>query len=184
MKQTTFTLFLFFLQSITFSQPYSDFIGAGHSKGITTISSSNQDRSYFHQIASGEQTINGSGLIGKKVEMARFLDQASFGYSEKELNQATQIGIEAWIENQKIIPQTKLYIKADSFAKVLYQFYLDEGEDPEDISDNISWQHFRYAWWNTAVLGKDQLRQRIAYALSQILVISDEGEIGNFAEAM
>lgn len=166
------------------SQPYSDYIGAGHNKGIVITSSSSQSKPYFHQLASGEQTINGSGLIGKKVEMARFLNQASFGYSEKELERATEIGIEEWINKQESIPQTKLIIMADSFAKVLYKFYIDQGEDPDDLSDNISWQHFRYAWWNTAVNGKDQLRQRMAYALSQILVISDDGEIGSFAESM
>ncbi|MBL0081481.1 MAG: hypothetical protein IPP37_03135 [Saprospiraceae bacterium] len=42
----------------------------------------------------------------------------------------------------------------------------------------------RYSWWNNAVYGKDQLRQRMAFALSQILVISDDADIGGHARGM
>ena len=59
--------------------------------------------------------------------------------------------------------------------------FIYQGEDPENISPNPGWQHFRYSGWDNAVHAPDQLRQRMAYALSQILVISDDADIGGHA---
>ena len=43
---------------------------------------------------------------------------------------------------------------------------------------------FNYAWSDNAVTGEDQLRQRMAYALSQILVISSQSTLGDHAESL
>jgi hypothetical protein len=44
--------------------------------------------------------------------------------------------------------------------------------------------HFNYAWWDNMMKGTDQLRQRMAYALSQILVVSMQSDLGDHAEAL
>ncbi|MFT4768732.1 MAG: hypothetical protein ACI8RN_001870, partial [Glaciecola sp.] len=41
-------------------------------------------------------------------------------------------------------------------------------------NDNIAAVFGRAAWWHTSITADDQLRQRVAYSLSQIFVISDE----------
>jgi uncharacterized protein (DUF1800 family) len=69
-------------------------------------------------------------------------------------------------------------------VRILYDFYIAAGKDPEDVQSEPGWQHFRYGWWNSAIYGKDQLRQRMAYALSQIFVISDETDLGGHARGM
>jgi uncharacterized protein (DUF1800 family) len=172
------------IQSISIAQPYTDYIGAGHNKGIVVTTSSDDQRGIFPQKAEGQKTISGEGLTGKKNEMARFLTQAAFGFSETDLTEATESGIENWLENQFLLPESQYEERMDSFALVLYQYYLANGEDPENLSSDANWVHFRYAWWDINTFGEDQLRQRMAYALSQILVISDDGNIGSFAKGL
>lgn len=167
-----------------FSQPYTDYIGAGHHKNITVSSSDAYLKPYFSKPASAQNTINGQGMEGKRVEASRFLNQASFGATLSEINRVAEMGVEPWIEEQLQISPSQYLVLTDSFANVLYKFYLAQGEDPENISPNPGWQHFRYSWWDNAVHSPDQLRQRMAYALSQILVISDEADIGGHARGL
>ncbi|MBK8820961.1 MAG: DUF1800 family protein [Saprospiraceae bacterium] len=166
------------------AQPYTDYIGAGHHKGVVVTSSNDDQRGIFPQKAEGQKTISGEGLTGKRNEMARFLTQASFGFSEAELTEATESGIENWLENQFALPESKYEERMNSFALLLYQYYFENGEDPNNLSSDLIWVHFRYAWWDINTFGKDQLRQRMAYALSQILVISDDADIGRFARGL
>lgn len=44
--------------------------------------------------------------------------------------------------------------------------------------------HFNYAWSHNMMSNKDQLRQRVAYALSQILVVSSQSSLGDHAETL
>ena len=174
--------FIFFLTFSTLTaQPYTDYIGAGHNQGIVVTSSDDEERTYFYESASGDKTIDGSGLNGKRVEMSRLLSQAAFGQTIKDIDNAVALGPEGWINNQFNITRSEFLMVTDSFAQVLYDFYIAQGEDPNDLSTNPNLQHFRYAWWNNAVYGQDQLRQRVAYALSQILVISDQTDLSSQA---
>ncbi|HMU05405.1 MAG TPA: DUF1800 family protein, partial [Saprospiraceae bacterium] len=184
MKIWIHTLIFLFPFSFVLAQPYTDYIGAGHSKGIVVSSSDEEERNFFYEDAAGSKTIDGSGLNGKKVDMARFLTQAALGYDAKDLDASVELGIEGWIDQQMSIERSKYLAVTDSFAQVLYDFYIAQGEDPNNISNNPGWQHFRYSWWNNAVFGKDQLRQRVAYALSQILVISDQTDLGGHARGL
>ena len=55
---------------------------------------------------------------------------------------------------------------------------LNRGELPE-VDDNLEWfaQFRRFAWWHTVMSAPDQLRQRVAFALSEIMVVSDNVDI-------
>lgn len=184
MKKILLYAFLALLPSVSKGQPYTDFIGAGHNKNITVSSSDAHLKPYFSKAANAQNTINGQGLEGKRSEASRFLNQASFGATIQDINEVSQNSIEGWINNQLTLAPSKYLTLTDSFANVLYKFYLAQGEDPENISPNPGWQHFRYSWWDNAVHAPDQLRQRMAYALSQILVISDDADIGGHARGL
>ncbi|HRK31673.1 MAG TPA: DUF1800 domain-containing protein, partial [Tepidisphaeraceae bacterium] len=86
--------------------------------------------------------------------------QATFGPTEAEINRVAAMGYEAWIEEQFQKPQSKL------LDHVLMR--VAAGEDPQ--SENLAVE----AWWNAALRGDDQLRLRVAFALSQIFVVSME----------
>ena len=184
MKILMYTFIFFLTFSFAAAQPYTDYIGAGHSKGIVVTSSDEDERTFVYDSATGDKTIDGSGLNGKRAEMSRLLSQAAFGHTIGDIDASVALGMEGWIDDQFEIARAQYLTTTDSFAQVLYDFYIAQGEDPNDVSSNPNNQHFRYSWWNNAVYGKDQLRQRVAYALSQILVISDQTDLGGQARGL
>jgi len=94
------------------------------------------------------------------AEAARFLNQASFGATEAEINKVKTYGYSAWLEDQFFMPggSHEAYINAVSAN-------LPAGQSVDD-------SHVMNTFWKQAATGQDQLRQRIAFALSQIFVIS------------
>jgi uncharacterized protein (DUF1800 family) len=92
---------------------------------------------------------------------ARFLTQASFGPSAAEIDRLAVLGYTRWVDEQLAKPVATPHL--DYFAARTAE--LDEGEQP-----NESW--VTESFWRNAVAGDDQLRQRVAFALSQIFVIS------------
>ena len=96
-------------------------------------------------------------------EAARFLTQASFGPTRSEIARLRQMGYRAWINEQLTLPAT------------LTRPWLTSLEADPNFSLNSG--HRVDRWTVQAVSAPDQLRQRMAYALGQILVVSDSGDI-------
>ncbi len=96
-------------------------------------------------------------------EAARFLTQASFGPSRAEIARLKQMGYRAWINEQLTLPAT------------LTRPWLTTLEADANFSLNSG--HRVDRWAVQTVSAPDQLRQRMAYALGQILVVSDSGGI-------
>lgn len=178
MNKLNVTLFLIiFTYGLGSSQYYDDYIGAGHDLGITVTSSSSSGQ------AVGENTINGEGLDARMMEASRFLFQASFGGSMDEIEAlAETLDFEGWMDQQMALPPTLMLPKVwavDARAQVLH-----ENEYPGEEYFGPFSVHFQYAWWENNYKGADQLRQRIAYALSQIVVISIRSQLGDFGEGL
>jgi uncharacterized protein (DUF1800 family) len=96
-------------------------------------------------------------------EASRFLQQATFGPDMAEINALTKSNYNAWLDKQFAAPQTKLLpIIEPEYAK------LEKGK-------NLNQELYFRAFWKTAATAPDQLRQRVAFALSEIFVISMEG---------
>lgn len=98
-------------------------------------------------------------------EAARFLTQATFGPTPSEIARLRQMGYNAWLNEQF------------GTANSGHRSYLNQiATDPDiDIYHNIR----REGWMQRAIFGPDQLRQRMAFALSEILVTSDKaGSLG------
>ncbi len=88
---------------------------------------------------------------------ARLLTQATFGTRASDIAQVQQLGVDGWLN---------------------WQFSLQGPPHLDYVSDysNGSLRDPRHEiWWKDVVDGDDQLRQRVAFALSQIFVISDVG---------
>jgi uncharacterized protein (DUF1800 family) len=98
------------------------------------------------------------------ADAARFLIQSTYGPTEQGISQLKAMGIDAWLEQQFNTPPTSHLARLNA--------RLASGDNPTD--DGL----FTEVWWNVALTGKDQLRQRIAFALSQLFVISQiDGDI-------
>lgn len=97
---------------------------------------------------------------------SRFLTQATFGPSPGDLSYVKANGYRAWIDQQFAIPSTK---NLDYVIQNL-------SNDPQNAYTN---KLIYNSWWKNSVTAPDQLRQRTAFALSQILVTSSAGPLNN-----
>jgi len=90
------------------------------------------------------------------IDAARLLTQASFGVTAEALVEvASQDSMAAWIDQQMAMPATLQLPRVQAYG-------------------NTSLRPPRhYVWWETAINADDQLRQRVAFALSEIFVVSD-----------
>ncbi len=186
MKRILFIFFIFIvsipIRSI--AQKYEDYIGAGHNRDIKVYSSSSKFEQPTGFVAKPENTINGKGLDAKMMEASRFLSQASLGADMKTIEKVANMGIEQWI-NEQMNTQGESYLQnvIDNFEITNY-WELSHGADSTDISERPDWSHFMYAWWEYNMFNDDLLRQRVATALSEILVISFNSDLGGFGKAV
>ncbi len=92
-----------------------------------------------------------------------FLNQTTFGATESEAQNVIRIGIEAWIDQQIAQPIS---------LQLPYLRSLPVPErTPQLQADRVD------IWFRNALGEPDQLRQRVAFALSQIMVVSDVGAL-------
>ena len=99
-------------------------------------------------------------------EAARFAGQASFGLNDAVLARLNEIGYSAWIDEQLALPATShrlAWEAKDAAIKLANPTNPDASAGEDQVFESF---------WQQAVTGSDQLRQRVAYALSQIFVIS------------
>jgi uncharacterized protein (DUF1800 family) len=90
---------------------------------------------------------------------ARLLIQASFGPTQASINDITSTNAETWVEREF------------ERTQVSHLEYVDQFPTASQ-TQNIFWESF----WKRALSGQDQLRQRMAYAMSQIFVVSFDGD--------
>ena len=91
-----------------------------------------------------------------KPEAARFLVQGSFGPTDASIDEVVAQGYSRWIDAQMAAPISRQRPALEALGREV---------KPGDRVE---------LWWKNALTGPDQLRQRVAFALSEILVVSDK----------
>ncbi len=114
-----------------------------------------------------------------RAQASRFLLQASFGAGTvEEIDTVAALGREAWIDQQMALPPTltRPYIDQikDDFDNGQPDASLS-GYLINDAGGFVGGSNYMTAWMRSALLGEDKLRQRVGFALSQILVASRGG---------
>jgi uncharacterized protein (DUF1800 family) len=107
------------------------------------------------------------------VGAVRFLQQATFGPNIADITALkAKASYEAWIDEQFTKPT----------SRQLPEVYRTEGASAQggNFSSNLTFN----AWWWRSLTGDDQLRQRIAFALSEIHVVSAQGPLADNAIAL
>ena len=99
-------------------------------------------------------------LTPENIDAARFLMQATYGPNHSEISSLRAKGYDTWLTEQFNLPQSS----HEQYMNVL----RDEGR-------KVYVEQFNEAFWTIAITGRDQLRQRMAFSLSQIFVISQLG---------
>ncbi len=99
----------------------------------------------------------------------RFLNQASFGAVPADITLAQEKWRWGWLQAQYALPSTLHWdaVKADQVAWAAENPTLDLRMLPNAVWD--------WAVWQTYLSAPDQLRKRVGYALSQVMVISMTG---------
>lgn len=182
MKNTLLSVLLL-AGTVGYTQEY---IGAGQMSGVSVTTSSSLNQS------TGLKTIDGSGLDADMMEAARFLYQAGFGTDYESIRALALSGNDfaGWIERQSQLAPTLVLPLMTSINAETFRSHIsrdDDGDgrlnDPDDYFG--PWAlHFSYALWDNLAKAPDQLRYKIAHALTQILVVSANSDLSNHGEAM
>jgi uncharacterized protein (DUF1800 family) len=110
-----------------------------------------------------------AAAAAKRRDAARLLQQATWGATLAEIDQAAALGPEAWIEQQFAAPA--------SIYTALAQQYIDENKlglhgCVVGLELGCPWTVARPTFYKRAFEGGDPLRQRVSNALLQVMVVS------------
>jgi uncharacterized protein (DUF1800 family) len=109
----------------------------------------------------GTMTANATAqIVNLKATLpaaARLLDQATFGPTLSDISHVQAVGLNAFLIEQFAVPTTLL---------------PDIAATPPAICANTLLPCEQSEWWQTMLTAPDQLRQRVAFALSEMFVVS------------
>jgi uncharacterized protein (DUF1800 family) len=100
-----------------------------------------------------------------KADAARFLGQATLGPRMADLDSLATIGYDRWFTEQFAKPQTRHLPNAVAYLNTL------------PLAEQRGQTAFNWSMWKVFATGDDALRQRMAYTLSQLFVISLDSSI-------
>lgn len=104
------------------------------------------------------------------AEAFQFLNQSTFGSTQAEAQNVINSGIEFWIDQQLLQIASLQLPHLRNVPPPQFPFQLQP--DRVDV------------WFRNVVNGNDQLRQRVAFALSEFMVVSQLGALRNLPFAL
>lgn len=125
-------------------------------------------------LGAGAETSTGpvSRLPASRSDWARFLEQASFGPKPLEIDAWNSGSFPLWLVQQAGLAPT-YYPSLPVYPSSTSQGCPGSGTDYNNcVRDNYSMYPLQVQFFRNALTAQDQLRQRVAYALSQIFVVS------------
>ncbi len=148
------------------------YFGAGSDRSMSISSSPVSRDPAWPDDPSAEKIINGDGLISNHLEVIRFLEQSSLGFTSEQVDSVLDLGIEGWIDDQIDRPTEYILPRLQHIHTLVIDSLLASGTDSSDIDWRPSYKYFNYAWWDVNMKNDDLLRHGVATALSEIFVIS------------
>ncbi|MDJ0941003.1 MAG: DUF1800 family protein, partial [Woeseiaceae bacterium] len=103
------------------------------------------------------------------IDASRFSAQATFGLDYAGINALAEEGKSAWLERQFTLPVTN---HSPLVAELVQRRANGEFDAFEQDIEYLVFAR-RLSWWHNTVTARDELRQRVAFALSEIFVVSD-----------
>ena len=155
------------------------YLGGGNSSNITVSASSSFTDTIWLETPAPLNTVNGKGMLADYFEAFRFLQQASIGFDDSDVQEVMNLGLEAWIDHQFSLSTDSVLPKTTEIWE-----FLNNLLPLEDQYRRPTWKHFNYAWWHINTLSKDLLRHKVACALSEILVISRNSDLSEYGDGL
>lgn len=135
-------------------------LGQGNYEGISVESSDETVNS------PAINTLTETGYLPNLNASSRFLSQAAMGHNFEAIESLTEEGLEDWIDLQISMPVSFSFLD-----KVIeYHNYRRDSLNDPDAGESIYF--FDFAWFQYHMTSDDVLRQRLAFALSELIVIS------------
>ena len=152
---------------------HADSLGMpGQENGGTPVSG--DARALYELMSDGTGFAGATGTPAppSAIHASRFLLQSTFGPTPEDIDHLRAIGFSAWLDEQFALPPSLLQpyirrIKEDLEGPQLDLTYSYNADNLTINGENIT-----TPWARNAIAAPDQLRQRVAFALSEILVIS------------
>ena len=129
--------------------------------------------------------------VDTRLNAYRALRQTTFGPVEQDLQRIIDFGLHRWLDTQLAMPTARLDSARMTQLERTIEIatLLEPGADwfphnPSNTAASSEGEHFNgsasnnsdeyqlSSWYENALHAPDQLRQRVAYALSQVLVVS------------
>ena len=184
MNKIVFFIIGIFMTLPLYSQVEDIYFGAGNNDQVTVSSSDNAQLYSGVFTANDHNTITGKGMLADTIEASRFLFQAAFGGNKQLITDVINLGIEAWIDSQFLIPPTYATDTINGIYEDSKKIWILNGNDEANYPSRPNHVHMNYTWWQNTMLADDILRQKMAYALSQILVLSSESDLTSYGVAV
>lgn len=139
----------------------------------------------FGHVAEGVAMCAPLSAADLRADAVRLLRQASFGPTEAEADRVASIGAAAWLDQQFVLPVTR-YPEYEWMPAARPDTCVDDRSRPVRpdsycARDNYTLFPLQLAFFRDALGAPDQLRQRVAFALSQIMVTSGVDNSRNYA---
>lgn len=102
----------------------------------------------------------------------RLAQQATFGANQSVIEDIRRSGLEAWIDDQMTLADSSY---ADLASDAVFTNFCNDAPDYYCYLKHFTGFRLQQRFFRNAMHDNDQLRQRVAFALSQILVVSENG---------
>lgn len=124
--------------------------------GISGCGGSSSSNTEQPNVVVPPPVVDSNKTVLEPAEASAFLNRATFGATREAIDELVDSNVEDWLDNQYNQPVSLLLPYLQSLdVEDIFPFHRVEG------------------WWLNVVNGPDQLRQRMAFALSEIFVVSD-----------
>ena len=111
---------------------------------------------------------------------SQFASRATFGIQYNGLESIARQGIEDWLDHQLSLDYSS---HGDEVQILLDRREAGDFEEFEN-NNNLLVQFWRAAWWKTVMTAPDQVQQRVAFAFSEIFVITSADVFDNWPHAV
>lgn len=177
MKQSIYTFICFNLLSFgLFGQSTITYGGRGI-KPYQVISSDQAKLKDTPDTLRDDSVIDGTGMDFNWYNMGRLMRQATMGVSYQDMATFSKMTPEKWIDDQMKRSSPNMLEKMIK-DRILWRGYVKSlGYDFKEDTVVVRSEDFNISWWDHNLNNKDYLKQRIAYVLSQIFVISSRSDV-------
>jgi len=109
--------------------------------------------------------------LASAADGIRFLEQATWGPTDSDLSHVRSVGYAAWLNEQFNTPPQFSATQSDYPELPLYPINQPSPCDATCLRDNYTLYPLQKQFFTNALTQPDQLRQRVAFALHELLVV-------------